>query len=131
MDCPADVFDLRVLVADDNADAADSLAMLLTIKGYRPLVAYDGASALASALAHLPQVAVLDLALPRLDGCVLARALRNTPGLEKLLLVVLTGHGREQDRQRCREAGFDHFLLKPAAPEDLLRLLPPPNGSKG
>jgi two-component system CheB/CheR fusion protein len=117
---------LVVLVADDNADIADSLAMLLALAGYRPLVAYDGPTALASALAHLPQVVVLDLGLPRLDGCTIARQLRATPGLAKALLVALTGHGLEQDRQRCRDAGFDHFLLKPAHPADLLRLLPPP-----
>jgi two-component system CheB/CheR fusion protein len=115
-----------VLVADDNAATAGALALLLRLEGYRPVVAYDGPSALACALAHRPHVAILDLGLPRLAGCAIARQLRATPGLPACLLIALTGHGLEHDRQLCRDAGFDHFLLKPAAPDEVLRLLPPP-----
>jgi CheY-like chemotaxis protein len=91
-----------------------------------PRRAVSARSAGWHALAHRPHVAILDLGLPRLDGGAIARQLRATPGLQACLLIALTGHGLEHDRQLCRDAGFDHFLLKPVAPDEVLRLLPPP-----
>jgi CheY-like chemotaxis protein len=114
---------LRVLVADDNHDGADSLALLVQLWGHRPVVAYDGASALGKALDAPPDAALVDIGMPGLDGCEVARRLRQTPGLEKSLLVALTGHAREEDRRRCLAAGFDHFLTKPYEPAALEQLL--------
>jgi CheY-like chemotaxis protein len=114
---------LRVLVADDNRDGADSLALLLQLWGHHPVVAYDGAAALATALDSPPDAALLDIGMPGVDGCELARRLRQAPGLGKTLLVAVTGHARQEDRRRCLEAGFDHFIPKPYDPRELERLL--------
>ena len=113
----------RVLVVDDNRDSADSLALLLRLAGHEVRTAYDGPGALEGARSYRPRVAFIDIGLPRMDGCELARRLRELPGWGGAVLVALTGHGREEDRRRTREAGFDHHLLKPADPEELRRLL--------
>jgi CheY-like chemotaxis protein len=115
----------HVLVVDDNRDAADSLALILRLSGYRPLVAYSGAEALELAATQSPKAVLLDLGLPGLSGHEVARRLRRLPGLENVLLVAVTGHGREEDCRRSREAGFDHHLLKPFEPGQLLGILPP------
>jgi DNA-binding response OmpR family regulator len=115
----------HVLVVDDNRDAANVLALLLEVWGYQPLVAYRGDVALEVAATQSPHVVLLDIGLPDLDGHEVARRLRRLPGLEKALLVAVTGHGGEEDLCRARETGFDHYLLKPFDPEELLRLLPP------
>lgn len=113
----------RVLVVDDNADAADSLAMLLRIAGQEVEVAYDGASALAKAEAARPDVALLDLGMPQIDGFQLAKAFRSSPQLAGVLLVALTGWGQPEDRQRTKQCGFDHHLVKPVDIAALRRLL--------
>jgi CheY-like chemotaxis protein len=104
---------LRVLVVDDNHDAADSLAMLLSLLGHHTHTCYDGHTALQLARTAQPQAVLLDIGLPGLDGYQVARSLRDQLGLRDSLLVAVTGLGREEDRRRCLEAGFDHFLLKP------------------
>jgi DNA-binding response OmpR family regulator len=114
-----------VLVVDDNRDAADSLAMVLTLAGYRPLVAYDGSSALTLSQGQPLRAAVVDLGLPVMDGCEVGRRLRAAPGLAGVVLIALTGHTTGEVRRLCGEAGFDHFLLKPADMDQLLGLLPP------
>jgi PAS domain S-box-containing protein len=108
---------LRILVADDNVDAADTLAFLLREKGHEVHVAYDGEDAVAAAPAFRPDLAFLDIGMPRMDGYGAARALRALPGLERIGLVALTGWGTGEDRARTQAAGFDHHLLKPASPE--------------
>ena len=113
----------RVLVVDDDADTADSLVLLLTLWGCRAAAAYDGRTAAGQALASRPDVVVLDLGLPGLDGYEVARRLRVAPGLEKVRLIAVSGFGREEDRARSRAAGFDHHLLKPVEPEVLRDLL--------
>jgi hypothetical protein len=113
----------RVLVVDDCRDAADSLAMLLRAWGYEPVVAYDGPSALALASAGPPAAALLDLALPGMNGWETARRLRQLPGLGALPLIAVTGHGREGDVRRTYEAGFDRHVLKPYDPEELHQTL--------
>jgi PAS domain S-box-containing protein len=113
----------RVLVVDDNVDAADSLAILLRLLGQEVGVAYDGASALAKAKAEPPAIAFLDLGMPKMDGYELARAFRADPALRRVVLVALTGWGQPEDRQRTREVGFDHHLVKPVEAEALQRLL--------
>ena len=119
---------LRILVTDDNVDAADTLAFLLREKGHEVHVAYDGEEAVRAAASFLPGLAFLDIGMPRMDGYQAARTLRTLPGLDKLHLVALTGWGTEEDRARTRAAGFDHHLLKPASLEHvdaILAAMPP------
>jgi CheY-like chemotaxis protein len=117
-----DVQPLRVLVVDDDRDTADSYCVLLSLWGHRPFAAYDAASALSAARQQQPHVALLDVALPAVNGLELARRLRAEPGLD-VLLVAVTGYGTAEDRARCAAAGFDHHLLKPVEPDALRGLL--------
>jgi two-component system CheB/CheR fusion protein len=109
----------RVLVADDNTDAADSLAQLLREQGHEVAVAYDGLAALHRAETFLPEVAVLDLGMPGLTGHEVAHRLRERTDLGQMRLVALTGWGQESDRRRSIAAGFDLHLVKPLDPADL------------
>ncbi|HEY3596015.1 MAG TPA: PAS domain S-box protein [Paraburkholderia sp.] len=104
---------LRVLVVDDNRDSADSLAVLLEMKGHRARVAYDGESALALAKAFLPQLVLTDLAMPNVDGFGLLRELRSNPMLSLTRIVAMSGFGQESDRDQSLAAGFDAHLVKP------------------
>ncbi len=113
----------RVLVVDDNVDAADSLAMLLRLLGQEVNVAYDGASALAQVEADPPAIAFLDLGMPKMDGYELARRLRSHSALQSVVLVALTGWGQPEDRQRTKEVGFDRHLVKPVEADALHQLL--------
>lgn len=113
----------RVLIVDDNQDAANSLAMLLEIDGHEVKVAYDGRSALPLAATFQPEVALLDIGMPDMDGYALARALRQTPAGATIYLVAVTGWGQQEDRQRSNAAGFDEHLTKPVDPEALTALL--------
>jgi len=103
----------RILVVDDNTDAAATLAMLLRIGGHEVKVAHDGNAALETAGAFRPEVVLLDIGLPGLDGYEVARRLRSRPETEQSLLVAVSGYGQEDDKRRSREAGFDHHLVKP------------------
>lgn len=107
----------RILVVDDNPDTADSLALLLRLRGYEVEVAYDGPAALETAASFRPQVVLLDIGLPGLDGYQVAERLRQERRLGRVRLVALTGYGREEDQLRAREAGFDHHLTKPVDPQ--------------
>ncbi|HET6883624.1 MAG TPA: ATP-binding protein [Pirellulales bacterium] len=113
----------RILVVDDNVDAADSLAMLLRLEGHEAKAFYDGHAALAYAEANPPSIALIDLGMPKMDGCELARAMRARPGLQDVVLVALTGWGQPEDRQRTAAAGFDHHLVKPVDMKVLRSLL--------
>ncbi len=129
-------FPLRVLVVDDNMDAADSLALLLEEAGHHVQVAFDGPTALTAALADPPQVVLLDIGLPGLDGFEVAMRLRQQPGLLGVVLVAMTGYGQQADQQRSRDARFNHHLVKPANFEKVQELLatvsaPPPAHSPG
>ena len=112
----------RVLVVDDNEDAADSLATLLGVVGYQVKIAYDGPQAIEAADEFQPDVALLDIGLPRLSGYDIARHVRQRRG-DEVLLVAITGWGQEEDRRKAREAGFDHHFTKPADFEVLLQLI--------
>jgi len=103
----------RILVVDDNVDAADSLATLLRLKGHVVRVARDGPTALTTARAERPEVVILDLGMPGMDGFEVARQLRAMTETKNSVLVAITGWSREEDRQRCYEAGFDGHLPKP------------------
>jgi len=105
---------LRILVVDDNVDAAITLSMILEAGGHITQVAHDGVAALEAAAGFAPQVAFLDIGMPGLNGYETASAMRRMPGLEGITLVALTGWGTESDRLRSSEAGFDHHLTKPA-----------------
>ena len=118
---------LRVLVADDNRDAADSLARVLMICGHETRVAYDGTSAVEQAATFRPEAAVLDIGMPGMNGYDVARALRGRLGTE-VLLIALTGWGQASDRERAAEAGFDHHLTKPTDPGAVAALLAPVAG---
>ncbi|MFS2005196.1 ATP-binding protein [Duganella sp. CT11-25] len=116
---PAPASGTRVLVVDDNQDAADSLGDLLGALGYRAEVAYDPVQAIAQASAAMPEVAILDIGLPGMDGFELAGHLRRLPGGAGLKLVALSGYGQENDKTRSREAGFAAHLVKPINIADL------------
>jgi PAS domain S-box-containing protein len=103
----------EVLVVDDNEDAAETLGEALRTLGHRVQVASDAPEALAMATDYVPEVALLDLGLPVIDGCELAQRLRLQPGWSHVRLIALTGYGLERDRQRTRRAGFDAHLVKP------------------
>lgn len=116
----------RILVVDDNQDAAKSLAMLLRLEGHDVRAAYDGEAALAAMQDFSPDMAFLDIGMPGMDGHELCRRIRQQPTLSKMLLVALTGWGQDDDRRRSREAGFDRHLVKPVEPHSLKRLLTHP-----
>ena len=113
----------HVLVVDNRHDAAVSLARLLERWGFRPVVAYDAPSALAVALAQPPAAVLLGIGLAGLDGCEVARRLRQQPQTAGALLIALTECGREEEVRRRHEAGFDRHLLKLCDPEELHRVL--------
>ncbi|HXF77478.1 MAG TPA: ATP-binding protein [Usitatibacter sp.] len=114
---------LRILVADDNVDAATSLADLLVARGHDIRVAHDGAQALFAARGFEPDVAFLDIGMPKVHGYEVARRLREETATRRTLLVALTGWGREDDRQRAKEAGFDRHVVKPPDPAEIDRIL--------
>jgi len=112
----------RILVVDDNVDAAATLAVLLRLEGHRVETSNDGESALRSVATARPDVAFIDLNMPGMDGCTLGERLRALPATRGITLVALTGMGQEADVARTRKAGFDAHLTKPADPELVLRL---------
>jgi CheY-like chemotaxis protein len=113
----------RILIVDDNEDAANALAMLLQLEGHEVRTAPHGDAALAMLEAYVPELALLDIGLPGMDGYQLARALRAHPRSRHTRLVALTGYGLENDRRQAMEAGFDQHLIKPVDLELLLRTL--------
>lgn len=114
---------LRVLVVDDNQDAADTLAILLGLWGYDCRVNYDGASVLQSARDFRPNCLLLDINMPGMDGYTVARQIRQQPELASVKLVALTAYSDETHTRRIQEAGFDHHVVKPANLDELERLL--------
>jgi CheY-like chemotaxis protein len=121
----------RVLVVDDNEDAAESLAALLEISGYEVRTAFDGLAALAVAFEFTPDAVILDLGMPGLSGYEVASRLRADERTRNAILVALTGWGQDDERRKTREAGFDHHLVKPIEPGALNTLLASRNGRTG
>jgi CheY-like chemotaxis protein len=113
----------RILVVDDNRDHADSLEMLLALRGNTVRTAYEGAEGVRVAEEFRPDVILLDLGLPDIDGCEACRRIRARAWGDTPLVVALTGWGQPDDRQRTREAGFDHHLVKPIEVAALMTLL--------
>ena len=114
---------LRLIVVDDNHDAADSLGMVLRLHDYEVCVTYEGQLALQAARAFSPDAMLIDIAMPCMDGLRLARLVRQEPALDRTRLIAVTGHTDAGIAQSAREAGFDHFLLKPFDVSALLALL--------
>jgi CheY-like chemotaxis protein len=113
----------RIVIADDGRDTADSLAALLTIMGHEVKVAYDGQEAVTVAATFRPDVMILDVGMPKLDGYQVARRVREEPWGRAVLLVAMTGWGRADDRRRAEESGFDRHFTKPADITELQQLL--------
>lgn len=112
-----------MLVVDDNDDAAELLSVVVEMLGNEVRTAGDGQSALDAAEEFLPDVVLMDLGMPKMDGYEAARRMRQQPWGKSLTLVALTGWGQAEDRRRTREAGFDHHLVKPADANALQALL--------
>jgi PAS domain S-box-containing protein len=113
----------RLMVIDDNKDAAESMSMLFELWGHEVICTYDGRAALEAAATYRPDAVFLDIGLPGMDGYEIAERLRELPEAGRTVLVAITGYGQDEDRRRSREAGIDHHLVKPVAPETLHRLL--------
>ena len=125
----------RILVADDNTDAVESLALLLHLAGHDVRVAHDGVETLAVGNQFEPEVVLLDLGMPKMDGYETARRLRQESWGQHAMLVALTGWGQQRDRERTAEAGFDAHLVKPITDVELFqaigaRLSDKPNASR-
>jgi len=113
----------RVLVVDDNRDSADSLCELLQLRGNDAHTAHDGIEAVDAVIALQPDVVVLDIGLPRLNGYEVAQRIRQMEGGADIMLIAVTGWGQDEDRRRSKESGFDHHLTKPIEFSALLALL--------
>jgi len=113
----------RILVADDNADSASSMALLLEILGNEVRTAFDGLDAVEVAAAFRPDVILMDIGMPRLDGYDACRRIREQPWGQDIVLIALTGWGQDEDMRKSRDAGFNHHLVKPVEPAMLEKLL--------
>lgn len=113
----------RILIVDDNRDSADSLAMLLEITGNKTYIAHDGVEGIAAVEKYRPEVVLLDIGLPKLDGHEVCRRIREQPWGKDMVVIALTGWGQEDDRRKSEEAGFDGHLVKPVDYDLLLELL--------
>lgn len=113
----------RLLIADDLVDSADSLALLMRHAGHEVEVAYDGEEALRVAESQHPDAAVLDIQMPKLSGFDVCRRIREQPWGRQMVMIAVTGWGEEEVRDRVTEAGFDHQIVKPIDPQQLVRLL--------
>ena len=114
---------LRILIAEDDCDTAESLASLLELEGYSVQIASDGLTAIATAEASHPDVVLLDIGLPKMDGYEVARKLQQERWPRKPLLIAVTGYGQQEERLHAYEAGVNMHLTKPVTPEELLYLL--------
>jgi len=121
----------RILVVDDNVDAAETLSRLLRLSAHEVRVAHDGVSGLAAAREMNPDVVLLDIGLPKLNGLEVARSLRARVDGSRPLLVAVTGFGQAEDRARTAAAGFDHHLTKPVDPKLLQKLMQGARGGRG
>jgi PAS domain S-box-containing protein len=126
---PAPQATRRILVVDDKRDSADSLAMLLGMGGDETQTAYDGVEAVASAAAFRPDVILLDIGMPKMNGYDACRAIRQQPGGRSIAIIAMTGWGQDEDRRKSRDAGFDYHLVKPVDFQQLMTLLAAPKAA--
>ena len=112
-----------MLIVDDNRDSADTMGMLQQMQGHEVRVAYDGQQGLSVAGEFTPDVILLDIGLPRMDGYEVARRLRQLPSLKDAFIVAMTGYGSESDRARSLDAGFNEHLVKPTDLEQIRKIL--------
>jgi CheY-like chemotaxis protein len=113
---------LRILIADDNQDAAELLAQSLQLAGHAVTTVHDGRAALDAIAAQQPDLALLDIGMPGMDGHQLAEAIRRDPGLRHTVLAAITGWGSGEDRERSHRAGFDHHLTKPVDLDSIMAI---------
>src|SRR5262249_50305150 len=113
----------RILIVDDHPDVTRSLARLLRLSGHEVRTALDGPTALGELSSYSPEIVLLDIGLPGMDGYELAQSIRKRPGTESIVLIALTGYGQDEDRRGSHEAGFDHHLVKPVDPDALLSMV--------
>lgn len=113
----------RILIVDDNRDSANTLSMLLKLSKHQVSTAYDGLGAVEEFQRSLPEVVLMDIGLPGMNGLDAAKAIRALPEGRDVTLVAMTGWGQDEDRQRTKEAGFDRHLVKPVERAQLLQLL--------
>lgn len=118
-----DIHPLRMLVIDDNQSAADALAKLLSIRGHIVETAYSGTSAIEAAPVFEPEVVLLDIGLPDMEGYDVARALRAQPETSSAVIIALTGYGQDSDIKNAERAGFNHHLTKPAGLAEIEAIL--------
>jgi CheY-like chemotaxis protein len=116
----------RVLIVDDNHDNASTLGLLLAALGQEVYTAHDGPTALELTRTHRPEVVLLDIGLPGMDGYEVARQCRQDSGLDRLILIAMTGYGKDEDRRRSQEVGFNAHFVKPVSLDDLRLLLTQP-----
>src|SRR5690606_21224320 len=119
----SDAASARVIIIDDNEDSAEGLALCLEAEGFEVAVCHTGGSGIDRVLAIRPEIVLLDIGLPDMDGCEVAIRLRADPQLEGLRIIAMTGYGGQADQQRAREAGFDHYLVKPVDYAELRKIL--------
>jgi CheY-like chemotaxis protein len=113
----------RVLIVDDNQDAAESIALFLQLEGHEVKSVHDPMAALSCVPVFMPQVVLLDIGLPMLDGYEVARRMRQMPATRDALIVAVSGYGQAEDKQRAMEAGFDDHFIKPTDPHRLVDLI--------
>ena len=117
------IYGRRILVVDDNADAAESTAAFLRLEGHEVKTVADGNEALGSVRVFAPHVVVLDIGLPGIDGYAVARRMREQGDTSHTLLLALTGYGAREDREKALEAGFDYHFVKPTDPRQIQRAI--------
>lgn len=113
----------RILVVDDNEDSAESLSTLLAMRGHTTTTAHDGPEAIEEAERFRPELVLLDIGLPRMNGLEVCRRIREQAWGKTMIIVALTGWGQEEDRAKSKEAGFDHHLVKPVQIRELTTLM--------
>jgi CheY-like chemotaxis protein len=130
MDKQQNISAQRIIVVDDNVDAAESLSLLLSQDGHTVRMAFRGPDALTLAQSFRPEVMILDLGMPDMDGYAVARAIRADAELAHIRLIALSGYGQPEDRHRTSEVGFDAHLVKPIEPDELNALLAVPRDER-
>lgn len=113
----------KILIVDDNVESAKTLGWMIEALGYEPQIAYDGTTALETAKSFLPHIVLLDIGMPGMNGYELCQVLKQSPGLRNTVFVAQTGWDKKNNQDISKEAGFDHYLVKPIDMKELEKLL--------